>query len=98
MLLAAARMTPGVLDEPAARVMQTGLSDFYVEYRLICVAVPSDSRPRAAILNELYANVQDVFNDNEVQIMSPHYFGDPAKAKIVPRDDPHAASPGRPTS
>jgi hypothetical protein len=28
--------------------------------------------------------VQDVFNEHGVQIMSPHYLGDPAQEKIVP--------------
>jgi len=47
--------------------------------------VPSEPRPRAEILSVLHANVQDVFNENGVQIMSPHYLGDPAEAKVVPK-------------
>ena len=35
MLVEAARRTPGVLSDPAPRVFQTALSDFYVEYRLV---------------------------------------------------------------
>jgi hypothetical protein len=34
-------------------------------------------------MNDLHANLQDVFNENGVQIMSPHYLGDPAADKIV---------------
>ena len=85
MLVEAARRTPGVLSTPAPHVFQTALSDFYVEYRLVCQAVPSDPRPRAEVLSSLHANVQDVFNENGVQIMSPHYLGDPAQAKVVPK-------------
>src|SRR5262252_1438918 len=33
MLGEAARRTPGVLSDPAPRVFQTALSDFYIEYR-----------------------------------------------------------------
>jgi len=33
----------------------------------------------------LNANIQDVFNENEVQIMSPHYVNDPAAPVIVPK-------------
>ena len=85
MLIEAARRTPGVLSDPAPHVFQTALSDFYVEYRLVCQAVPSEPRPRAEVLSALHANVQDVFNEYGVQIMSPHYLGDPADPKVVPK-------------
>ena len=84
MLIEAARHTPGVLAHPAPRVFHTALSDFYPEYRLVCQAIPSEPRPRAEVLSALHANIQDVFNDHGVQIMSPHYLGDPAAPKLVP--------------
>jgi len=34
-------------------------------------------------MSDLHANIQDVFNEYGVQIMSPHYLGDPAEAKVV---------------
>ena len=95
MLEEAARRTPGVLADPAPRVFQVALSDFYPEYRLVCQAVPSEPRPRAEIMSLLHANVQDVFNEHGVQIMSPHYLGDPAQAKVVPREQWYAA-PAKP--
>jgi small-conductance mechanosensitive channel len=95
MLEEAARRTVGVLAEPAPHVFQTALSDFYVEYRLVCQAVQSEPRPRAQVLSDLHANVQDVFNEHGVQIMSPHYLGDPAHAKVVPKNQWFAA-PARP--
>ncbi|MBL8351041.1 MAG: mechanosensitive ion channel [Burkholderiaceae bacterium] len=85
MLGEAARRTPGVLADPPPTVFQTALSDFYPEYRLVCQAVPHEPRPRALVLSVLHANIQDVFNEHGVQIMSPHYFGDPDQAKLVPR-------------
>ena len=91
MLIEAARRTPGVLSTPAPRVFQIALSDFYVEYRLVCQAKPSDPRPRAEVLSALLASVQDVFNEYGVQIMSPHYLGDPADPKVVPRARWHDA-------
>jgi small-conductance mechanosensitive channel len=91
MLIEAARRTRGVLAEPAPRVFQTGLSDFYPEYRLVCQASPTEPRPRAEVLSVLHANIQDVFNQYGVQIMSPHYVGDPAAAKVVPRQGWYAA-------
>jgi small-conductance mechanosensitive channel len=80
MLIEAARRTPGVLMDPAPQVFQVALSDFYPEYRLVCQAVPDQPRPRAEVMSLLHANVQDVFNEHGVQIMSPHYLGDPAQA------------------
>ena len=91
MLVEAARRTPGVLADPPPRVFQVALSDFYPEYRLVCQAVPSEPRPRAEIMSQLHANVQDVFNEHGVQIMSPHYLGDPAQAKVVPPAQWYAA-------
>jgi len=84
MLVEAALRTPGVLAHPAPAVFQTALSDFYPEYRLVCQASPEEPRPRAQVLSALHAHIQDVFNEYGVQIMSPHYLGDPAAAKMVP--------------
>lgn len=86
MLLEAASRTPGVSSVPGAQVFQTALSDFYPEYRLVAHAMPSQPRPRAELLSSLHANIQDVFNEYGVQIMSPHYLGDPAQDKWVPKE------------
>ncbi len=91
LLLEAARRTDGIVQDPPPRVFQTALSDFYVEYRLAGLAIPSDPRPRAEVLNALHQNIQDVFNEHGVQIMSPHYLGDPPQAKVVPKDQWYAA-------
>jgi len=87
MMLEAARRTQGVSEAPPPKVFQTALSDYYAEYRLIAHALASRPRPRAEVLDQLHANLQDVFNENGVQIMSPHYRGDPERAKIVPREE-----------
>jgi len=83
MMIEGAKRTEGILASPAPHVFQTALSDFYVEYRLVAQAVATEPRPRAQVLADLHANLQDVFNENGVQIMSPHYLGDPAAAKVV---------------
>ncbi|MGE6564277.1 mechanosensitive ion channel family protein [Pseudomonas hunanensis] len=95
MLLEAARRTEGVLQTPAPQVFQTALSDFYPEYRLVAQAIPSEPRPRAQLLSLLHANIQDVFNEYGVQIMSPHYLGDPEQPKWVPKEQWHAV-PSKP--
>jgi small-conductance mechanosensitive channel len=97
MLLEAAGKTEGILPEPPPRVFQTALSDYYPEYRLVCQAVSSTSHSRAEILTALHANIQDVFNEYGVQIMSPHYIADPGEAKVVPKKEWYAvpaAPPG----
>ncbi len=86
-LIEAARRTSGVLADPAPRVFQTALSDYYPEYRLVCQAVPSTPLPRAVVMSALNANIQDVFNEYGVQIMSPHYMGDPTTAKVVAKEE-----------
>jgi small-conductance mechanosensitive channel len=91
MLLEAARRTNGILETPAPQVFQTSLSDFYPEYRLVAQAVPTQPRPRAVLLSMLHANIQDVFNEYGVQIMSPHYLSDPQDAKCVPKEQWFAA-------
>ena len=93
MLLLAAERTPGVLREPPPFVLQLSLDDFFVTYEL---NVYTD-RPQemAALYSALHENIQDAFNEYGVQIMSPHYRGDSAQAKIVPRGDWHKA-PAKP--
>ena len=96
MLIEAATRTEGILDNPPPRVFQTARSDYYVEYRLVCQAVPAEPRPRAEVLSALHCHIQDVFNEHGVQIMSPHYVTDPSAAKIVPQGkwyEPPAARP-----
>jgi small-conductance mechanosensitive channel len=94
MLLEAARRTPGVLPDPAPRVLQRALADFYVDYRLVAQAVPETARARAETLHFLHANILDVFNEHGVQVMSPHYQVDPPQPKVVHADDPYAAPTG----
>ncbi|HZV81881.1 MAG TPA: mechanosensitive ion channel domain-containing protein [Geobacteraceae bacterium] len=86
MLIEAAHRTGGVLSDPPPHVFQTALSDFYPQYRLVCQAIPEGARSRAEVMGALHANIQDLFNEYGVQIMSPHYFSDPSQPKVVPPD------------
>jgi small-conductance mechanosensitive channel len=96
MLLEAAGRTNGISTEPPPRVFQTALSDFYPEYRLVCNATAKLPRPRAVALSDLHANIQDVFNQYGVQIMSPHYMHDPSAEKIVSEQRKYAAPAKQP--
>ena len=95
LLIEAARRTPAVRKEPAPFVYQRALSDFYVEYELFA----SIDRPleRIPVLSALHANIQDQFNEHGVQIMSPHFFGQPPHAVVVPKDHWYAP-PAQPPS
>lgn len=84
MLLEAAGRTAGVAPDPAPFVVQTALSDFYIEYRLCAQSNRAAPDSRAKAMSQLNANVVDVFNENGVQIMSPHYMADPPQPQIVP--------------
>jgi small-conductance mechanosensitive channel len=84
MLLEAAQRTPGVAEQPAPYVVQTALSDFYIEYRLCAQSNKNAPSRRVEAMNQLHANVLDVFNENGVQIMSPHYRADPPEPQVVP--------------
>lgn len=81
LLLDAAAKTSRIQTTPAPYVLQTALSDFYVEYRLR--ARISDVKGRALVLSDLHAQIQDAFNAAGVQIMSPNYEADPEHPKLV---------------
>jgi small-conductance mechanosensitive channel len=71
LLLEAAAATDGVLQEPAPFVLQTALNDFYVSYELnVYTRQPTRM---LSIYSDLHANIQDTFNRDGVEIMSPHY-------------------------
>ncbi len=84
MLIEAAIRTKGLMKEPMPRVLQRSLSDYYVEYML--GARIAEPQTRVAVLDVLHRNIQDVFNEYGVQIMSPHYMADPAEKVWVPKE------------
>jgi len=89
MLEEAARRTTEISANPAPFVRQTALSDYYVEYRLVSYTRLEDPVLRADALNHLHGNIQDVFNEHGVQIMSPHYMMDPKDPQVVPKERWH---------
>ncbi|MFZ0107594.1 MAG: mechanosensitive ion channel domain-containing protein [Thiobacillus sp.] len=89
MLLEAAAKTPGVRRQPAPFVLQTALEDFYVRYDLNVVL--ADIARQGRILSELHQNIQDVFNEYGVQIMSPNFEAQPEQPVLVPKSNWHAA-------
>jgi small-conductance mechanosensitive channel len=97
MLTEAASRTGGLNPEPKPFVLQTALGDFAVQYQVN--AYCSDVTRVLQIYSDLHANIQDVFNENGVQIMSPAYVADPEQAKVVPPEhwyEAPATRPGKP--
>jgi small-conductance mechanosensitive channel len=94
MLQEAAKRTPGAAGPPAPFVLQTALGDFHVEYQLnVFLRSP---RERMRLLSQLHANIQDVFNEYGVQIMSPNYEADPPEKVWVPKEKWFAAPAAAP--
>ena len=87
LLLEAAAAIHEIRKMPPAYVVQTALSDFYVEYKLVVHVDTDVPATRARVASDLHAAVQDAFNHHGVQIMSPHYVLDPQVPKIVAEKD-----------
>jgi len=93
LLLLAAERTRGLREEPRPVVIQEGLEDFYVKYTLmVCLRSQAE---RLVVMDALHANIQDLFNEHGVQIMSPNYVFDPSSPKIVDRTNWFAAPADR---
>jgi len=82
MLLMAADRTQNLLKDPPPFVLQKSLGDFAVIYELNAYSKHENRMPRT--YSDLHANIQDVFNEHGVQIMSPAYEADPDTPKLVP--------------
>jgi small-conductance mechanosensitive channel len=84
MLLLAADRTEGLLKDPPPFVLKDSLGDFAVNYEInaFCENVVNIKKNYST----LHQNILDVFNENNVQIMTPAYEGDPETPKVVPRD------------
>lgn len=70
-LIEAALRTEFVLKKPTPFVLQTELQDFYVSYQIN--AYIHEANLQAQIYSELHQHIQDVCNENDIEIMSPHY-------------------------
>ncbi|HEY2630429.1 MAG TPA: mechanosensitive ion channel domain-containing protein, partial [Usitatibacter sp.] len=95
MLKDAAHRTEKISQQHEPVVRQTALSDYYIEYHLLAYTPVEQPFVRAEVMSDLHANIQDVFNEYGVQIMSPHYMMDPPKELVVPKDQWYAA-PAKP--
>lgn len=84
MLLLAAENTDGLLKEPKPFIRQKSLADFAVNYELNVYC--DDASQMMKLYTEMHRNIQDVFNENGIQIMTPAYREDPPEPKVVPKE------------
>jgi small-conductance mechanosensitive channel len=84
MLINAAERTEGIQTNPPPFVLQQALSDFYVEYEINAYLEKLDGILK--VKTALHANILDEFNKYGVQIMSPHFEGQPAGKVWVPEE------------
>lgn len=72
LLITAALATDGIETDPQPFVLETSLNDWYPVYQLNAYTRQADRM--AAIYSQLHQNIQDAFNKEGVEIMSPTYI------------------------
>jgi small-conductance mechanosensitive channel len=83
MLLMAAERTLGLRADKKPFVLQKSLGDFAVNYELNVYC--DEVNQMMPLYSELHRNIQDVFNEYDVQIMTPAYESDTPEPKTVPK-------------
>ena len=83
LLIAGARATEQILEEPASFVLQTSLDGFYVSYELN--AYTDQPNVMARIYSSLHRSIQDQLNEAGIEMLSPQY--------TAVRDGHHATIP-----
>ncbi len=71
LLIDAALRTNQIQSEPMPFVLQTSLDDYYISYQIN--AYTKEANKQASIYSNLLENIQDVFRDADIEIMSPSY-------------------------
>ena len=86
LLIEAALNTPGVIDDPRPFVLETSLQDYYPVYQVNAYIKDANRLPQ--IYSELHQNIQDRFNEEGVEIMSPRYIATRDGSEVtIPKDD-----------
>lgn len=86
LLIEAALNTPGVVDDPRPFVLETSLQDYYPVYQVN--AYIKDANQLAQVYSDLHQNIQDRFNEEGIEIMSPHYIATrDGSETTIPKDD-----------
>ncbi|SMO35023.1 mechanosensitive ion channel family protein [Ruegeria faecimaris] len=80
MLIEAARRTKAIKAKPEPFVLWTALADYAINYQINGYTTRGSIIPK--IRSDLHRNIVAVFNENNVQIMTPSYIADPPEPKI----------------
>ncbi|MDR9889193.1 mechanosensitive ion channel [Pseudenterobacter timonensis] len=97
MLELAAKRAQGIDLTVPPQVRQLALMDWYIAYELQVRLQPGQSLAQGR--NELHSHIQDVFNEFNVQIMSPNFVMQPESAVMVAKENWYqapASPPERP--
>jgi small-conductance mechanosensitive channel len=94
MLELAASRTKGIEPGTSPLVRQLNLMDWYIAYELQVKLRAGESL--ANVKSELHSHIQDVFNEFNVQIMSPNFVNQPENAVMVTRDNWFTAPAAQP--
>ncbi len=89
MLELAARRADGIDHSQPPIVRQLSLMDWYISYELQVQLLPGTSLAMGR--NALHSHIQDVFNEFNVQIMSPNFVLQPEGAVMVAKENWYAA-------
>ncbi len=90
MLIEAAHRTKGIKAKPEPFILWTALADYAINYQINGYTTRGSSIPK--IRSDLHRNIVAVFNENNVQIMTPSYMADPPEPKIPAEEwDGHLA-------
>jgi small-conductance mechanosensitive channel len=92
MLKEAAGRTEGLLNQPPPFVLKKSLDNFAVTYEINVYC--DDASKMQLYYSLLHQNILDLFNENNVQIMTPAYEGDPETPKVVPKEQWHTRLAG----
>lgn len=71
MMIEAAERSPLISKDKKSFVLQTALNDYHISYQLNAFTEHEDKIPGA--YSELHQNIQQVFAENKVEIMSPGF-------------------------
>ncbi|MDP8262977.1 MAG: mechanosensitive ion channel [Candidatus Ancaeobacter aquaticus] len=84
LLKKAAENTTGVRKDPPAKIVKQNLNDFYIQYDVFVHIDKGQNIP--IVMSNLNGNILDAFNDEGIQVMSPHFNRQPEGKVIVPKD------------
>ena len=85
LMVQAALSTPHIEANPRPFVLQTKLDDWYVIYQIN--AYTRHPEYMASIYSQLHANIQDIFHEAGIEVMSPHFMGVRPNDQVIMPDE-----------